>query len=92
MAAAGYVSLLWEDGEPKSNCQDLLASLQYYIPSLRHNLALSWSMLAAWNRHEMPTRAMPMTPQILAAFCGGLVLSGNPSLALLCVLGFSSLA
>ena len=92
VTAAGYVGMLWEDGESKSHCQDLLASLQYYIPALRHNLALSWSMLAAWNRHEMPTRAMPMTPQILAAFCGGLVLSGNPSLALLCVFGFSSLA
>ena len=40
VTAAGYVALLWEDSEPESNCQDLLASLQYYIPALRHNLAL----------------------------------------------------
>ena len=92
MAVAQFVEQVWEEGEPKTNCQDLLAALQYYIPSLRRNMALSWSLLAAWGRHEMPTRAMPMTPEILAAFCGGLVAAGHPSLALLCVFGFSSLA
>jgi integrase len=92
VAAAGYVEFLWEEGEPKNRSQDLLASLQYYLPVLRRNLALSWALLAAWNRHEMPTRAMPMTPEILAAFCGGLLHAGQPRLALLCVFGFSVLA
>ena len=92
VAAASFVEQMWEEGETKTYCQDLLASLQYYIPSLRRNLALSWRLLAAWGRHDMPTRVMPMTPEILAAFCGGLVAAGHPSLALLCVFGFSSLA
>ena len=92
LVAASCVEVMWEEGEPKTNCQDLLAALQYYIPTLRRNMALSWSLLAAWNRHEMPTRALPMTPDILAAFCGGLVLAKHPTLALLCVFGFTTLA
>ena len=40
VAVAQFVEQMWEEGEPKTNCQDLLAALQYYIPSLRRNLAL----------------------------------------------------
>ena len=87
-----YVESLWEEGEPKPNASDTVASLQYYLPSCKHRLPLSWSLIGAWGRHELPTRALPLTPDLLTAFCGGLLRANEPRLALAALFGFSVLA
>ena len=92
MAAAWYIEHLWQEGEPKPWGADTIAALQYYIPHVKRNMVLCWSMLKAWDRLEMPCRALPFTPMMLLAFGGALCRMGYRRLALMAVLTFDVLA
>ena len=55
---------------------------------MKGHLTLSWTLVAAWNRHELPSRALPFTPQILVGFAGALLLAGKVALAAGCIVSF----
>ena len=69
-AASQYIEALWADGLGKAEGSYLLASLQFMLPSLKHNLPLSWRLLKTWGRHELPTRAVPLDASTALAFAG----------------------
>ena len=92
VALSAYVTTLYEEGEARQKANEAAAALQHYVPNLRRHLSLSWSLIAAWARHELPSRALPFTPAVLAAFCGALVRMGQVRLALACIVGFDTLA
>ena len=88
-ATSRYVECCWEEGDPKNYASDALAGLQYFLPCCKGNLPLSWGLVAAWQRHELPGRALPFTPEVLAAVCGALLIMGFPRFAAGCVMGFN---
>ena len=45
-------------------------------------------MVAAWNRFELPDRALPFTPQMLVGVAGALLLMGFPRFAAGCIVAF----
>ena len=92
MALAYFIECLWQEGEPKPWSADAVAAAQYYVPSLKRTLNLSWSMCSAWNRLELPTRALPFDPPTLVAFCGGLRRAGYDRIAACSIVGFNVLA
>ena len=92
MALAYYIECLWQEGEPKPWSADAVAAAQYYVPCLKRSLNLSWSLCSAWNRLELPTRALPFDPDTLVAFCGGLLRAGFARIAAGSILGFNILS
>ena len=68
--ASDYIQHLWEEGDPKYLAQDTLSSLQHSEPQLKRKLLGSWRLIRAWQQHEIPTRAPPLTPTTLAILAG----------------------
>ena len=88
---ARFIETCWEEGEPRPWANDTIAALQFFVPSVKHCLGLSWSLAGAWARRELPARALPITPQVVAAIAGGFLLANEPRLAAAFVLGFDCL-
>ena len=88
MALAFYIESLWQEGEPKPWSADAVAAAQYYVPCLKRSLNLSWLLCSAWNRMQLPMRALPFDPDTLVAFCGGLLRAGFVRIAAGSILGF----
>ena len=65
-----YVEDLWEGGEVKSKANYTLAAIQHYRPQTKGHLPWSWRLVKAWNQVESPTRATPLSPELLLAYCG----------------------
>ena len=91
-ALAFYIGMCWEEGEPRNFAADAIAAIQFFLPAARGRLHLSWSLCSAWNRHELPARALPLTPELLAAVCGAFRRAGLDRLALGSLFGFAVLA
>ena len=68
--AAQYIQECWEEGESKYIAQDTLSALQHFEPQLKRRLLESWRLIRAWQQHEIPTRAPPLTPVTLALLAG----------------------
>ena len=62
------------------------------LPSSRNNLAVSWSLIQAWNRRELSCPALSLTPELTATLAGGLLHACFPRLAVGIVVGFDTLA
>ena len=86
---AAYVEACWEEGEPVNWAGDALAAAQFFMHACRKHLTLSWSLLAAWKRHELPGRALPFTAEVLAGYAGAFIVSGYPRVGAMCVVAFS---
>jgi hypothetical protein len=65
-----YLEFLWEEGLPLSLAGDTLSSITYFQPATKHNLAGSWKLLRAWQAHELPCRAPPVTWEVLCVLLG----------------------
>ena len=70
--ASRVIEELWEEGDSRYLAQDILASLQHYEPQLKRKLMQSWRLVRAWQQHEIPSRAPPLTPTALAVLAGWL--------------------
>ena len=88
--ASLYVEELWEEGDSRYLAQDVLSSLQHFEPQLKRRLLQSWKLIKAWQKHEIPCRAPPLTPTTLFVLAGWLQLHA-PEVALGLVLGFYGL-
>ena len=62
---AQFIDVLWQEGESRACCGDLISGLQWFVPGLRRNLNASWRLHKAWGMRELPRRAPPI-PLLLA--------------------------
>ena len=69
-AASQFLEALWSDGFGRSEASYMLAALQFMVPTLRHALPLSWRLMKAWTKHELPTRAVPLDPTTVLSLAG----------------------
>ena len=88
---AQFIETCWEEGEPRPWANDTIAALQFFVPSVKQSLGLSWALAGAWSRRELPARALPVTPQVVAALAGAFLIANEPRLAAAFVLGFDCL-
>ena len=86
-----HIEEMWDEGERTSWSSDVVAGVQHFLPSAHTSLAVSWSLIHAWNRRELPCRALPLTPELTAALAGGFLHAGFPLLAGGIVVGFDTL-
>ena len=89
---ASHIEEMWNEGEPKSWSSDLVAGVQHFMPSAKGSVPLAWSLIQAWNRRELPCRALPLTPELVAGMAGGFLVAGYPRLAAGTLVGFDTLA
>ena len=88
--AAQYIEELWHEGDSLYLAQDVLSSLQHYEPQLKRKLLESWRLIKAWQKHEIPSRAPPLTPLTLSVLAGWFQ-KHHPELALALIVGFHGL-
>ena len=70
--ASMYIEELWEDGDSRYLAQDALSSLQHHEPQLKRRMLQSWRLIKAWQKHEIPSRAPPLTVSTLSVLAGWL--------------------
>lgn len=86
-----YIEHLWASGEGRALASDTIAGLQDKDPSIKGHLASSWRLLKAWNAHEIPCRAPPLTEQALHTLVGHALFNGRNSFALSLMVAFHGL-
>lgn len=88
---AEYVEHLWDDGAPKAQASYALAAIQFFRPQTKNKLVWSWKLVKTWHHIELPTRATPLTPDLLMSLAGQCFVWNQPRMGWLLVLGFSAL-
>ena len=86
--ASMFIEHLYAEGEPKSWVSNLLASLQHHFPHARGKLCGSWRLLRVWHRLRPPTRAAPISPQIVRVMAALLLALGDARPAVCILLAF----
>ena len=86
-----YLEFLWAEGEGRAAASTFLASLQDYDPKLKHCLPGSWRLLKTWAIHEIPSRAPPLTEDVLKAMVGWSVMQELPTFGLSLLVAFFGL-
>eukprot|EP00438_Fugacium_kawagutii_P034020 Skav221004 [mRNA] locus=scaffold1846:71194:78195:+ [translate_table: standard] len=86
-----YIEFLWEEGYPKAEASYTLAAIQFYRPQSKGHLVWAWKLVKAWNQLELPTRATPLTPELLLSLAGQCFKWKQFRLGWLLVLGFSGM-
>ena len=56
-----FIEACWEEGESRAVACDSLSGLQFFVPGLKGRLTGAWRLCKAWQRHELPSRATPLT-------------------------------
>jgi hypothetical protein len=86
-----FISDLWQEGEAKSVASNLLAGMQHYSPTLKRRLPISWRLISAWQKTELPCRAPPLTWELVKAFCGKALALLRPDVAAAMIIAFHCL-
>jgi hypothetical protein len=86
-----FISDLWQEGEAKSTASNLLAGMQHYSPTLKRRLPISWRLISAWQKTELPCRAPPLTWELVKAFCGRALALLRPDVAAAILIAFHCL-
>eukprot|EP00438_Fugacium_kawagutii_P002591 Skav214080 [mRNA] locus=scaffold2927:68069:70095:- [translate_table: standard] len=86
-----WIELEWVRGSPLCHIADALSGLHHFWPELRGRLREAWRLFKSWRRIETPSRAPPITVDIVRAFIGRAVLSDQLAFASLVAVGFHGL-
>ena len=85
---ADYVCFLWDNGDPRHWGEDTISSMCKRVPSLKGCFPSAWELITAWQRHELPVRATPISTPVLLAMCGLAIEWGDTSLMLTLAVSF----
>ena len=86
-----YLEYMWSEGEGRAAASTFLAALQDHDPKLKSCLPGSWRLMKTWSTHELPSRAPPMTEQVLRAMVGWAMMHEHDTFALSFLVGFYGL-
>ena len=64
-AVSNWVEKMWEDGEPQYLVADALSGLHFYEPWTKRQLPNSWRLFSVWRKLEIPSRAPPLTEDLI---------------------------
>jgi len=86
-----YIEHVWQEGEPRGWAGDAISGLGHFVPHVRKRLSCSWRLLTAWQKLELPARAIPLLPRLAAAIAGAVAAAGQLGAALAILVGFHCL-
>eukprot|EP00435_Cladocopium_sp_Y103_P029357 s3595_g7.t1 len=79
---------VFQKGCPLNTVADALSGIHYFLPSTKKRLPSSWKLFGIWRRFEVPSRAPPLTDDLLWAMTSKALQSGNFNLGSLLALGY----
>ena len=62
-----YIEMCWQEGEARATACDCLSGLQFFVPDMRGRLLGAWRLCKAWQRQELPVRALPLALSMVQA-------------------------
>ena len=83
-----WIHLMWKSGEPLLTIGDALSAFHFYEPWSKRKLPHSWKLFAVWRRIEIPSRAPPLTLELVRAMSAYELSKGNLEMSTLLVLSF----
>ena len=89
--ASDYAEELWHEGEGKQLLSDLISSLCCHLKFLKGHLPDAWAQYKTWCRLELPTRATPLTADMLLAMTGAAIENNLLSFGAALWLGFQAM-
>lgn len=90
-ALCKWIRRMWRSGEPLLTIGDGLSALRYFEPMTKRNIPHSWKLFAIWRRVEIPSRAPPLTWQIVKGFMAYELSHDNLEMAVILGLAFHCL-
>ena len=65
-----YIETCWETGVSKNDPQDVISALGHFVPQLKGKFAQSWSLISAWQKQEPPSKAWPLSSEMITGMVG----------------------
>lgn len=85
---ANWIQDSFTEGEPLNTVADCLSGLHHFIPMTRKRLPVSWRLFGIWRRHEVPSRAPPITADLILGMSSYHLQSGDFTFGALILLAF----
>lgn len=83
-----WIQEKFSKGEPINIAADALSGLHHYIPLTRKKLPMSWKVFGIWRKYEIPSRAPPITSDLVLAMASYHLQKDNFTFGALLLLSF----
>jgi len=83
-----WIQEQFEKGTPLNLVADALSGIHHFIPMTRKKLPVAWKTFSIWRRFEVPSRAPPITADLILAMSSKHLQEGNFIFGGLILLGF----
>ena len=90
-AVCDWIHLMWKSGEPLLTIGDALSAFHFYEPWSKRKIPHSWKLFAVWRRIELPSRAPPLTLELVRSMSAYELHKGHLEMATILVLSFHCL-
>ncbi len=87
-AASRWVISEFNKGKPLCFVGDGLSGLHYFLPQTRRHLPGAWRLFGTWRKLEVPSRAPPITADLVLAFSARALELNDLDFATLILVGF----
>ena len=87
-AVSQWVVAEFQKGKPLCFVGDGLSGLHYFLPQTRRHLPTSWRLFGTWRKLEVPSRAPPITADLVLAFSARALELNDLDFATLILVGF----
>eukprot|EP00438_Fugacium_kawagutii_P023130 Skav208787 [mRNA] locus=scaffold931:260209:264566:- [translate_table: standard] len=85
---ADWIEVQFRKGSPINTVADGLSGLHYFLPFTRRKLPTAWKLFSIWRKVEVPSRAPPLTSDLVWAMTSRCIQQDQLSLGALLCLGF----
>ena len=82
---------MWQNGEPLLTVGDGLSSLHFFEPWTKKKIPHAWKLFQVWKRIEIPSRAAPLTLELVQSMSAYELDHGNLEMAALLLTSFHCL-
>ena len=86
-----WVRKMWRTGEPLSTIGDGLSAIHFYQPWTRRRLPHAWKLFAVWRKIEIPSRAPPITWELISSMAAHEWQQKNFEMAVILLVAFHCL-
>lgn len=86
-----WVRAMWRGGDPLLTVGDGLSALHFYEPWTKKRVPHAWKLFQVWKKIEIPSRAPPLTLELVRAMAAYELDHGHLEMAAILVLSFHCL-
>ena len=90
-AVSEWIENMWFQGEPQYTISDAFCGFHYFEPWSKGKIPASWRLFGIWRKLEVPTRAAPLTAELVRSLAMYAIEHHDLAFALLILLGFYGL-